>query len=302
MMMGISLIFLVTVMWSLVGIMVKTAYTMVDSFTITFGRFFFGVLFLAALLIFKGSKIKVHWKSWWIWVGALGKSANYIFENLGISLGYSYGNIMVMPIISIFSLLASALYFKERISRKSWLAMIFCVVGIMLVIWNGLPLSEILDTSLFTTLLFVLSGIGAGFHFLSQKVLIDSMDSGNMNFSVFLFASLFTAAPLPATFKIQGPFNLWALLSLILLGFITGITFYIYANALRRVPFVIASILGNASALFTLLWSWLFFQEPITSYIITGVCIFLFGVILLNIPDEILFKGNRILKHKNLEK
>ncbi len=280
------IMFFIIFIWSFVGILVKTASLFVSSSVISFSRFFFGIIFLAVLLYIRDKKITIYWKYNWIWYGAIGKSLNYIFENIAISMGFAYGNIIVGPIQAMLLIMVSAFYFKEEISRRSWVATIMCVLGVILVSWNGLPLHDLFKDHLIVTLLFVLSAIGAGIHFLSQKILINSMDSAIMNFSVFSISTVITAAPLPVTFAWKGSFSLLALLALVFLGFATGITFYLYANVLKKIPFLVAVIVSNSGILFTLLWAHLFFNEPITHYIISGASMFIVGMILLNIPKD----------------
>lgn len=293
--MGTILVLIAALMWSFVGILVKTAATMVNSPIISVARFLFGVIFLGGLLLFRDGKIKIHGHAKWIWIGAIAKSLNYIFENMAISLGFAYGNILVMPIQAVFLVAVSALFFKEALKLKHWVAIGLCIIGVFLVSWNGLPLSKLLHSNGITTLLFALAAIGGGFHLLSQKILIQTMDSASMNFSVFFWGVLLTSVPLSPTFHWSGHINGWSVFSLIALGFITGISFYIYANALKRMSFVVASILSNSSVLFTLLWSRLFFHEQITHYIVWGAVLFLAGVILLNIPTDVFSRKAKLI-------
>ncbi len=285
--MGIFLLLLAALMWSFVGILVKTAAIMVDSSTITLSRFLFGALFLAILIIIRDRKLTFILKNKWIWVGAIGKSVNYIFENIGISLGYAYGNVLVLPLQTIIMVVVSTVYLKEHLELKSLISVVLCLSGALLISWNGLPLSVFFNTNLVTTLLFLLSAIGVVFHVLSQKKLVQSFDSAHMNFSVFFISMFITAIPLPYTFEYTGPFNMWAFLSLVALGLITGLSFYIYSNALKKVTFLTAVIVGNSSIIFTLLWSWLIFDERITTYIVVGALCFLVGIVILNIPSTI---------------
>ena len=284
--MGIFLLLVSTLMWSFVGVLVKSASLMVDSYTISFARFFFGIVFLGAILWLRGGKWNISWRSKWIWYGAVGKVCNYVFENSAITLGYAYGNILIMPMLMIFMMLFSIFYFKEKLTSFHGLAALFCLAGIMIISWNGLPIDQIFDLNAVLTGLFALSALGACFHTLSQKILIQSMKSDEMNWSVFVWCTLMTAAPLPLRFKTTGEWSGWAMIALILLGLITGISFYLYALALKKVTFMVASVLVNSSVIFTLLWSSLFLQEPITPYIVSGSLLFITGMILINIPNK----------------
>lgn len=283
--MGYVLLLLSTLAWSFVGVLVKSASAMVDNSLITFSRFFFGVLFLGIYILIKEKRIRArfHWK--WIWIGAAGKSANYIFENLGIAIGFAYGNILVQPVQTAALLLASGLLYKEPVAGKGWFAAALCMLGVVVIGWNGLPLRELVSGSGLTTVLFTLAGIGAALHVLSQRSLLKSMDSGNMNFSVFLVSTLLVALPIPfEPHRFTGPITVWGWSALVLLGIITGLSFLWFAEAIKRVPFALVAVVGNSSVLFSILWSYLFFHEPITGYVITGTFIFLAGFLVLNLP------------------
>ncbi|ULL13217.1 DMT family transporter [Paenibacillus sp. H1-7] len=296
--MGYVLLLLATLSWSFVGILVKTASTMVDSTTITFARFAIGIAFLGLLLLWKRGKIDLRTRMKWIWIGALGKSCNYFFENLALSIGFSYGNILVGPIQTVILLFISAFYFKEHVSARGWAAAAMCIGGVLLISWNGLPLHEMLASNGLTTFLFVLSAIGTTFHVLSQKMLIRTMDAENMNFSVFFWCSLLMAVPLPFQAHATGPVNGWGIAALIGLGLITGLSFNWFAQALKKVSFAVAVIVSNTGVLFTIAWSYLFFHDPITIYIIGGAGVFVAGLLLLNWPAK---QEARLAKKRQLE-
>jgi drug/metabolite transporter (DMT)-like permease len=279
-------LFVVALMWSFVGVMVKSASGMVSSSVITLCRFLFGSVFLVLFLRFRRETIRIFWKDKWVWIGVAGKSCNYIFENLAITLGFAYTNVIVWPVQAIFLTFVAVIIFGEEMGVQKTMAVLLCIIGVLLVSWKGLPLAEFFGANLTSTILMIVSAIGAGVHLISQKKLIAYLDSGNLNFTVFFISTLVTALPLPWTFKFTGPVNPWALVSLAGLGVVTGASFYIYAEALKKVPFLVATIISNSCVLFTLLWSWLFFKDKINGYIITGAVILLIGLIIINVPKE----------------
>jgi len=282
---GYVLLLLATLAWSFVGVLVKTGATMVDSAIISFARFFFGVVFLGLYLLIRNGKIDLRLGLKWIWIGAIGKAANYVFENIALHIGYSYGNILVQPVQTVVLLLAAAWMFKEKITKRSWLAAALCVIGVIIVGWNGVPFQELLEGGGVTTLLFTLAGIGAAVHVLSQRMLIQKMDNGSMNVSIFLVSTCLVTLPIPFQSEgFVGPITLWAWGALLLLGLITGFSFLWSAEAIKRVPFTIVAIAGNCTVLFAILWSYLFYKDPITSYVLTGTIIFVAGLLLLNFP------------------
>ncbi|MFC5451299.1 DMT family transporter [Paenibacillus aestuarii] len=283
--MGYLLLVLATIAWSFVGVLVKTASTMVDSSIITFSRFFFGVVFLGIFLLIKDGRVQLRSGLKWIWIGAVGKSVNYIFENIAITIGYSYGNILVQPIQTVTLLLASAYLFKEKVTLRGWFAASLCMIGVIVIGWNGVSLHTLMQGSGLTTLLFTLAGIGAAVHVLSQRSLARTMDSGNMNFSVFLWSTMLVSLPIPFQSQgFSGTVSVWAWAALILLGVITGLSFFWFAEAMRRVSFVVVAIVGNCSVLFSIVWSYLFYHEPITWYVLGGTLVFIAGFLIMNFP------------------
>lgn len=271
-------------MWSFVGILVKMASGMADNSVITFARFAFGIVFLGFFMKWKRNGFKLRFGLKWVWIGALGKSCNYLFENLAISIGYSYGNILVSPIQTILLLFISAVFLKEHITPRGWIAAVSCVIGVLLISWNGMSLSSLLEGDIWTTGLYALSAVGVAFHVLSQKMLIREMDAGNMNFSIFLLCTLLMALPLPFGAEWPDSIYLPGLGALMALGLITGLSFYWFAQALKTVPFAVAAIVSNCSILFTVLWSHLVYHDPVTVYLLAGVAICMAGLLLLNLP------------------
>lgn len=283
--MSYVLLLLATLAWSFVGVLVKTAATMTDSAVISFARFFFGVICLGIYLYARDGKLRPRFALTWIWIGALGKAANYIFENIALNIGYSYGNILVQPVQTVVLLFAAGWLFKERVSARGWVAAGFCVAGVLVVGWNGTPMDELAEGSGLTTLLFALAGIGAAVHVLSQRMLLKTMDNGNMNFSVFLVSTLMVTIPIPVqSHGLTGPVTFWACASLLLLGVITGLSFFWFAEAIKKVPFAVVAIVGNCTVLFAILWAYVFFRDPITVYIIGGTLVFVAGFVILNLP------------------
>ncbi|TVY10798.1 DMT family transporter [Paenibacillus cremeus] len=282
--MGYVLLILATLCWSFVGTLVKTAAMSFDSATITFARFAVGIVFLGGFLLIKYRRIQLRFGMKWIWIGALGKCCNYFFENVALSIGYSYGNILVGPIQTVLLLLFSAFWFKERVSPRGWAAAVLCIAGVLLISWNGLPLSVLLSGGALTPLLFALSAFGSAFHVLSSKMLIREMDAGNMNFSVFFWCSALMVLPLPWQSHLAGALSWGPVLAMIALGAITGLSFYWFSQALKLVSFPIAVIVSNCAVLFTILWSYLFFRDPITVFILLGSAILVGGLVLLNLP------------------
>jgi len=270
--------------WSLVGVLVKTASFQFDFYTITFARFFIGVLVLGVLVIATRNTLRPRLLGKWIWIGALAKAANYLFENLGVSAGYAYGNVLVYPVQTLCLMLCGILLFREKMSMRGWVASMIVIIGALLITWNGRPLNSLWSDQGWLSVIFVLSGIGAAVHLLSQKMLLDQMNDVSMNFSIFFWASLITVLPLPfaADWSPKPLPGSW--LAAIALGLITGLSFVFSSKAMRTVKFSVTAIATNLPVLFTVIWAALFFREPITGYISCGAVIVVIGMTMLNWP------------------
>jgi drug/metabolite transporter (DMT)-like permease len=283
--MGILIIIFVSLLWSMVGIFVKFSAEMVDSSTITFMRFFVGVILLGIIYVVKYGRPRIRTADRWIWTGAIGKSANYFLENIGIIIGLSYGYIVAAPIYNVLLLLASAFILKEMITRKDWIGAILSIAGVIMIMLDGMSLAEMLQDKGFLHLIFIFSAFGVTAHMLSQKKLVQRMDPLIMNLSVFFWCTVISAIPFSVMHEFKG-FQFSSFFSLIALGSITGLSFVLFSHALRTVPLFLATLISNFGVLFTVLWGVLFFGEPVSGHVISGVILFTIGLIIGNWPTR----------------
>lgn len=272
-------------MWSFVGFFVKTASLSFDSYTISFARFFLGVIII--VIYAKLTKTKITWDfaSRLIWLGAVGKGINYVCENMAISLGYSYSNIIVPPVQTITLVLISLIIFKQAMRKVEWLAVFLCLLGVLFVQWNGESMADVL-TRWPVLLLLVASGVGAGLHVISQKELTATMNTSSMNASTFLLASMLVFTPVPMQFELGPSVTVMAILSLLALGIITAMSFHFFAKALQMVPFTAVIILSNSSIFFMLIWGILFFEEHVSLAAWFGAVLLLLGIAVVNWPQR----------------
>lgn len=271
--------------------LVKVASLQFDAYSITFARFSIGVAALAVFLYATRKSLRPAAMHRWIWIGAIGKCANYLFENIAISIGHAYGGVLVLPIQTITLLIVGMFLFKEKPGARSWGAAALVLAGVLLITLNGRPPMAAFGEQGVVTLLFALSGVGAALHFLSSKMLLDAMNDVSMNYSTFFWASLFAAAPLPFAADWEPTFVPGAWLAAVALGLVTGFSFIMLSRALRTVKFSVAVIVSNMAALFTVLWSGLFLGEPITLYIVLGAATIVAGMTMLNWPSRAAQKG-----------
>ena len=275
-----------TIMFSFVGTLVKIATPMAPASAVTFSRFFFGSLFLLLICLVTRRKPRFLYRNKWIWIAVAAKCVNYFCENIALHHGVSFGNIIVYPVQAISLCFFSALLFKEKIGPRKLIATVLCVLGILIISWNGNTPDAFVGDALPLTLLFVLAAVGSAGFVLCQKMLIQSVPSVEMNLSVFSAGALIAAVPMGFEWSGFGEFSLPSLLALIGLGVITGGAFLLVSKSLEKLTLVVAGMIQNSSALFALLWATLFFREPVTSYVLTGTAVFLAGLLLINISPK----------------
>lgn len=260
---------------------------------IAFFRFFFGVLFLLLLKLIlkkpfqKDFRQVVKMLFWWILMGAAAKWVAYIFENTGLTMGPSYGNIVLQPAQAIFVTLASVVLFHEKISKAQIFCIFLCIAGVLCISWNGKDMSSFFHDNVLANLFFVLAGVFAGAHVIAQKMVADKMDIIDSNLSIFMISSVLAVFPLvkPVTSgALTGVHpDIFCLLGIVGFGFITGIGFYLNAKAIPLVPLYMVPIVQSAMVIFAIIWGILFFHESVSVYIIVGTIVFMVGLIWLQI-------------------
>lgn len=287
--MGYIYLMMVALFFSFGGTCVKMIKPYFDPSMITFMRFFVGVLWLLLLKTVKRqpfragfrSSFHLHWK--WLVFGALSKFLAYMAENTALSVGVSYGNILVQPVQMILMTILGATVLHESMNRFKWAGVFFCVTGILLISWNGLSLDAFLGNNLGLTLLYVLAGIGAGLFIFAQKKVADDFDILDSNLCMFAIAAaisflvpLFRHSIIPASLP-----DIRCVIAILFYGFVTGIGFYLNAKAIPLVSFQMVALLQSTMVFFSLAWGVLFFQEPITGWIISGTLMFVLGIVLM---------------------
>lgn len=287
---------LVALMFSFGGTCAKTIAPYYSPVYISFFRFFFGVCFLLLLKLVKRRRFASDFREalrrngGWLLFGAASKTVAYWTENYALTHGVSYGNIITQPVQLLFLTWASVAVFKERITAQRAAFIAPCVLGVLLVSWNGRPLDDFLRGNLLLTGLFVVTGVCAGAHVLAQKKVEHSMEILDSNLTMFAVASVLSFLPtLPPTLSgaVAGVRPSPACIAAMLFfGFITGIGFYFNAKAIPLVPFYMVPILQSTMVLFSILWGVLFFHEAVSGYIVAGSLMFVAGIVGIQLADR----------------
>lgn len=287
--MGYVYLLLVALMFSLGGTSVKLIRPYFAPSMITLMRFAVGVgwLLLLKLILRKRFRqdfavsFRKHWK--WLALGAVSKMAAYTMENIALSIGVSYGNILTQPAQMILLTVLGVLVLKESMNGWKWSGVVLCILGILLISWNGLSLNVFLGDQLMLTMLYLFSGIFAGLFVFVQKKISEDFDILDSNLVMFAMASLLALIVPAAEGRLlpsSAP-DLKCILAILYFGFVTGIGFYLNAKAIPLVSFQMVAILQSTMVFFALAWGVLFFREPVTVWTVLGTIVFVLGIIFI---------------------
>ena len=293
--MGYIYLFIVALMFSFGGTWVKLIQPYFNSTFSTFFRFVVDVLWLMFLKSVIQRSIRVDRKACtkyvllWAFIGGAAKWLAYLCENYGLSHGNSYGNIVLQPAQMIFVTFASVLLFKEKLSLRKWIGIVMCLCGVLLISWNGRPLSSFWGSNALLTVLFLISGAMAGLHIISQKMTADRVNMLDGNLLTFLISAALAFLPVLPQIPEAAPVshglknNLLLILALVMFGCNTGVGFYLNAKAMKLVPLYIVPIIQSTMVFFSILWGILFFHETITGYTTGGTLLFVIGIITIQL-------------------
>ena len=285
--MGYFLLALQVVMFSFGGLLIKSAGTVFSPYMISSLRFVIGISLLLLYMKSRHDDLRLVLLHPFIIFGGICKAIHYLGENIGVMQGVSYGGVLIWPVQTLVAFLASVYIFKERPTKKTILGSCLCISGIVLISWNGLPLSSFIEDGFSALCAFVCAGVAAvGFN-LTQKQLIQKIDNAKLNCSMFLYGWLVTLLILPFTGPHTGTgFNAAGLICTLILGSITCVGFLLQGAALKTVPLLIATIIQSSSVVLTILLGVLFYGDPISGYVIVGTSLFLAGIVIVNLSSH----------------
>lgn len=287
--MGYVYLLIVAFLFSFGGTAVKLIKPYFNPYMITFLRFFVGVLWLLGLKAVtrrhtrKDFKAQLRAHGGWLIFGAVAKLLSYITENVALSVGVSYGNILTQPAQIIMLTLLSVLVLREKMSGEKWVGMGLCIVGILLISWNGLPPEALLGENLTLPLLYVISGFFNGLLVFAQKKAAPHFDILDSNLFMFSLAAVlaFLIPAAQGTVLPSATPNFACIAAIIWFGFVTGIGYFLNAKAIPLVPFRMVAPLQSTMVFLAIAWGILFFHEPISVWIVGGTILFVIGIVMM---------------------
>jgi drug/metabolite transporter (DMT)-like permease len=209
---GFALALTTALFWGILPIALKVALTELDAWTITWCRFAGAGLVVGLWLAFHQGlpTRKLRDRKIWRWLipGCLGLIGNYVLYVLGLRYTSPAVAQVVMQIAPILLLVFGMFVFHERFSRLQWVGFAVLVIGLAVFFNRRLP--ELANPAAgwsFGVLLLVISAVSWAIYGVSQKQLLQHLDSAQILFLVYVGAALILlpTATLTALFHLHRP-------------------------------------------------------------------------------------------------
>jgi drug/metabolite transporter (DMT)-like permease len=273
------------------AIFVKLAYrdTGIDAITLLALRMLFSLPFFlvsAALTSRKDTNVKFTSKQWIIVavVGLLGYYVSSLLDFLGLQYISAGMERLILFIYPTLVLLMSAVFFKQKINRYQWLALLITYVGLALAFYSEVDWSAGQNNEFYLgAILIFLCAITYALYIVGSGQIIPQVGAAKFNSYAMTFASvgvllhyliasdtsLLNLSPLVYFYSIM-----MALVS-------TVIPSYLVTEGIKRIGSDNAAIVGSIGPMSTILQAYILLHEPIFVLQIAGTILILAGILLI---------------------
>ncbi|WP_333818650.1 DMT family transporter [Ohtaekwangia sp.] len=273
------------------AIFVKLAYrdTAIDAVTLLALRMLFSLPFFvvsATIESRRDTNTRFTTKQW-IGVAAVGLLGYYISSLLDF-LGLQYISAgmerLVLFVYPTLVLLMSAVFFKQKIARYQWIALIITYAGLAIAFISEVDWSENHNTNFYVgALLIFLCAITYALYIVGSGRLIPIVGATKFNSYAMTFASAgvlihYALAGHTSVFNLPPLVYLYSFMMAII-G--TVVPSYLVTEGIKRIGSDNAAIVGSIGPMSTILQAYVFLQEPISVMQMAGTVLILVGILLI---------------------
>jgi len=133
---GETAIFFSSLLYTITAVLIKSVSTKFDGFFISTIRFLIAIILGIAILKLKKMPFKVYDKKSWILRGVFGSTAMILYY-VAIQITSSGRATLLFNTYPIFVAIFGYLFFKENITRKNIVSLVFCISGVLFVFYDG---------------------------------------------------------------------------------------------------------------------------------------------------------------------
>jgi drug/metabolite transporter (DMT)-like permease len=262
-------ILLAVTLWGLSFVSMKIVINSgLPPYTMITLRYFIVVMILAFIFVSKSQykRVKPSRKdrNLFLWSGAIGITAYFLFEAKGISLTTASSASIIIAMVPVFSFLADKIFFHQRSNFIQILGIILSIIGVYAIFSVSLEPFHTASHPLMGNILM----LGACFCWVGYSVLSKALHQRFSSFYIttmqgfygFLFLIPFALLELPAWVPVSG----MAWLHLFFLAVLCSVlAYYLYNIALKALGITVVSVYVNLIPVVGVLGSVLILREPV---------------------------------------
>jgi drug/metabolite transporter (DMT)-like permease len=289
---GIIICLVGAVCFSTKAIFVKLAYrdTTVDPVALLALRMIFSLPFFVVSAIISSSKsdnVRFTFKQW-IQVAVIGSLGYYIsslLDFLGLQFVSAGIERLILFIYPTLVLIFSAVFFKQHISKRQWLAVTITYFGLLTAFAGEISFHGDHSEKFYLGTLYIFAcSVTYALYLVGSGRLIPQVGSAKFN----SYAMTFACIGVLVHFYLTSSTNLTQLPSLVYIYGIamallsTVIPSYLVAEGIKRIGSDNAAIVGSIGPVSTILQAYLVLGEPIFAAQLFGTALVLFGILLVS--------------------
>jgi drug/metabolite transporter (DMT)-like permease len=273
------------------AIFVKLAYrdTGIDAITLLALRMLFSLPFFvisAALASRKANNVKFTSSQWLIVavVGLLGYYISSLLDFLGLQYISAGMERLILFIYPTMVLLMSAIFFKQKINRYQWLALIITYAGLALAFYSEVDWSQEQNNDFYLGAVLIFScAITYALYIVGSGQIIPKVGAAKFNSYAMTFASIgvllhYIIASDTSVFNLSPLVYFYsAMMALVS----TVIPSYLVTEGIKRIGSDNAAIVGSIGPMSTILQAYILLQEPVFILQIVGTILILIGILLI---------------------
>lgn len=274
-------ILLSSVFLGIVAILAKEAAQYFSGIFLSFCQFFTGFILSISMLVITGKPFKIENKKIWIIRGLLGVATISLFY-MAIKISSSGRVSLLSNIFPIFVFISGFLFFKEKITLTNILSLLLCLIGVLFVMYDGSKYKLIGD------ILAILSSISAAIAIHFVKKLRETESSLMVYLSVCSFGLLLFPFSIGDLQNIT-PFSFILILAM---GFLIFAAQILNTYGIKYLTATKASVTSYFRIPFTILLSYFFLREQMTTRFYIGIGFIISGLLIDSVLINI-FKKNK---------
>ncbi|MEZ7893215.1 MAG: DMT family transporter [Candidatus Wallbacteria bacterium] len=285
------ILILLNVVWGGTYVASKIPLAEIKPFTLAFVRFAIASVVMVPFLFTRYKKVRLSPREVWTCskLGAVGITAAYIFQNVGLKYTQSINAALEITCEPIIILIFGVLFLKEKLTSSLKTGMFLSTIGVLFIILP--PAIEdsakqsaeagAVYSSLFGDILVLSSAACSAIYTIMGRKIIHRVPSFVVSSYAFITGTIFlfpfalyenNFSALPAA-----SFRTWACI-LYLAVLATSISYFAWYHILEKLSASYMSIFLNLQPLFGIIFSSLILSEPLTKWLFIGGILIISGV------------------------